>query len=251
MRMPFYGLVILATGKQPIEVRHGDYNAQHFAMAVWGKDMHFKSDTGYLCISANPLHRDFRAYAALPEPYVVALSRNTFEGFDPQIARAIEGSLNHADATALFDGVLALARPSLPPPPPLDDRAQSLMRQLWIDPKCSITKLAEHLGLSYHRTSHLFSEAVGLPVRKYQLWQKLYRAAGPLSAGASLTEAAHAAGFVDSAHFSRTFQTAYGRSPRELFRTRRIRVFAPETFNELALPEQTTAPPGAVRARRR
>ena len=225
-------MVVISTDGPAIEIKQGTHVARHRAMALWAKDAIFKADTGYVCVSVNPLHRDFRAFTMIPKPFVVPLDHTRFERFGELLLQAREGCLTHVGALALFEGILEITRPSLPAVAPLDGRAQELMRVLWRDPRCSIARLAEHFGLSYHRTSHLFSEAVGLPVRKYQLWQKLYRAGTPLGEGASLTEAAHAAGFVDSAHFSRTFQNAYGRSPREMFRTRRVRVFQLESFRE-------------------
>lgn len=37
-----------------------------------------------------------------------------------------------------------------------------------------------------------------------------------MGSGSSLTEAAHAAGFADSAHFSRTFRRMFGVAPASL-----------------------------------
>ena len=254
VRLPFYGMIVISTEGPPIEIRQRTHTARHRAMAFCGKDAVFNATTGYVCVSVNPLHRDFRAFTLIPYPQVLPLDHSRFAAFEKLLTQARDGSLTHAGAIALFDGILAAARPALPAVAPLDERAQALMRMLWIDPRCSIAKLADHLGLSYHRTSHLFSEAVGLPVRKYQLWQKLYRAGGPLGDGVSFAEVAHAAGFVDSAHFSRSFQTAYGRSPSEMFRTRRIKVFAPEFFRDpiptcLAEPAPHAAGPRRAAAR--
>jgi len=243
VHLPFYGMIVISTDGPPIEIRQRTNTVRHRAMAMWGRDAVFNAASGYVCVSVNPLHRDFRAFTMIPYPQVVPLDRARFARFEGLMAQAKEGCLKHDGAIALFDGILDAARPALPTVAPLDERAQALMRMLWIDPRCSIGKLAGHLGLSYHRTSHLFSEAVGLPVRKYQLWQKLYRAGAPLGDGASLTEVARAAGFVDAAHFSRSFQTAYGRSPSEMFRTRRIKVFEPQFFREpipTSLVEQST-----------
>jgi methylphosphotriester-DNA--protein-cysteine methyltransferase len=89
--------------------------------------------------------------------------------------------------------------------------------------------------LSYHRTSHFFAETVGVSIRTYQLWQKLYKAGAPLIAGASLTDAAHAAGFVDSAHYSRAFQTAFGRCPTKMFKTRHTTVFFSNAFRDVPM----------------
>jgi AraC-like DNA-binding protein len=76
-----------------------------------------------------------------------------------------------------------------------------------------LKELAALLGLSYDRMSHLFSDAVGLPLRSYQLWQKAYNAAFLFESGRPLAEIAHATGFVDSAHLTRTWQNSYGINP--------------------------------------
>lgn len=76
-----------------------------------------------------------------------------------------------------------------------------------------LAALAARVGLSGTRLTHLFSAQVGLPLRRYVLWLRLKRAAEAAIGGASLTEAAHAAGFADGAHLSRTFRAMFGTSP--------------------------------------
>jgi AraC-like DNA-binding protein len=70
--------------------------------------------------------------------------------------------------------------------------------------------------LSAGRLRHLFVEQTGLPFKTYVLWLRLQRAVERLAANASLTEAAHDAGFSDSAHFSRTFRRMFGVTPAAL-----------------------------------
>lgn len=70
--------------------------------------------------------------------------------------------------------------------------------------------------VSASRLSHLFVEQTGLPFRTYVLWLRLSRAVEAASAGASLTEAAHQAGFADSSHFSRTYRRMFGVAPASL-----------------------------------
>jgi AraC-like DNA-binding protein len=64
--------------------------------------------------------------------------------------------------------------------------------------------------LSKSRFSHLFVEETGLPFRTFVLWRRLMLAVERRTTGESLTEAAHHAGFADSAHFSRTFLRMFG-----------------------------------------
>jgi AraC family transcriptional regulator len=79
-----------------------------------------------------------------------------------------------------------------------------------LDAPITAAAAAEQVGLSATRFSHLFVEQTGLPFRTYVLWLRLTRAVELFAAGQPLTEAAHAAGFSDSAHFSRTFHRMFG-----------------------------------------
>jgi len=234
VHLPFYGCVVISLDGSPIEIEIGPTVVRHQAMALWAKDALFNAPrTPFLCVNVNPLHHDFRAFTQLPRPHVLPLERSAYASFDPAMSRALDGDMSFEAALDLYRGVMTVTRGFLPRPASLDERGQILMNMLWQQPRASIAELAEVLNLSYHRTSHLFAEAVGLPVRTYQLWQKLYKAAAPLNAGASLTDAAHAAGFVDSAHYSRAFQTAYGRCPTDMFRRRSITMYRPESFREI------------------
>ncbi|MEQ1646215.1 MAG: helix-turn-helix domain-containing protein, partial [Pyrinomonadaceae bacterium] len=61
-------------------------------------------------------------------------------------------------------------------------------------------------------------EHVRVPVRRYLLWLRLRDVLHLLASTGSLTEAAHSAGFSDSAHLSRTFRSALGIAPTDLIR---------------------------------
>jgi AraC family transcriptional regulator len=79
-----------------------------------------------------------------------------------------------------------------------------------IDGPVSLADVVPICGLSAGRLSHLFVEQTGLPFRTYLLWLRLTQGVRSVVAGANLTEAAHQAGFSDSAHFSRTFRRMFG-----------------------------------------
>lgn len=76
--------------------------------------------------------------------------------------------------------------------------------------------LAQVAGLSPSRLSHAFKESVGLPLRTYLLWQRLLQAASALQGAPSLAAAAHATGFSDAAHMTRTFRRMFGATPSEM-----------------------------------
>lgn len=79
-----------------------------------------------------------------------------------------------------------------------------------IEETISLPAAASHVGLSHSRARHLFVAQTGLPFKTYVLWARLECAVALYANGKSLTEAAHTAGFADSAHFSRTFKRTFG-----------------------------------------
>jgi len=85
-----------------------------------------------------------------------------------------------------------------------------------------LSLLARVAGLSASRFQHLFRREFGVAVRPYIRWLRLQRAACDLIAGAGVAQAAHAAGFSDSAHMSRTFRSTLGVSPSDI--SRRVHV---------------------------
>ena len=120
------------------------------------------------------------------------------------------------------DVVGALVPDSAPDPP---DRHRSVTAALELLPTLvangpvTTSDLADRVGLSTSRLTHLFSEQVGLPLRRYVLWTRLMIAVTEVGAGRDLTTAAHAAGFADSAHLTRTCRDTFGLPPSALSRT--------------------------------
>ncbi|TNE46493.1 MAG: AraC family transcriptional regulator [Deltaproteobacteria bacterium] len=74
-------------------------------------------------------------------------------------------------------------------------------------------QLSDELGLSASRLTHLVKDSLGVNLQRVKRAYRFSRAAVALAYGASLTEAAHVAGFADAAHFSRSFRAAYGLPP--------------------------------------
>ncbi|MGW6859542.1 helix-turn-helix domain-containing protein [Streptomyces xanthophaeus] len=123
-----------------------------------------------------------------------------------------------------FEAACALDSVLLDPWLPAARRHPGLARVLaWLPgrDRVRLAEAAEVAGLSESRLAHLFRDELGLPFRPYVLWLRLMRAAELASQGLSLTEAAHGAGFCDSAHFSRVCRRMFGIAPSDF--TRRIR----------------------------
>ncbi|WP_441960900.1 helix-turn-helix domain-containing protein [Mycolicibacterium houstonense] len=73
--------------------------------------------------------------------------------------------------------------------------------------------VAKEVGLSPGRLGRLFNDQVGQSFPTYVRWARLRCAVEALRDGASLTDAAHAAGFTDSAHANRVCHEMFGLSP--------------------------------------
>ena len=102
-----------------------------------------------------------------------------------------------------------------------DIRILSALRRMRDQPQRShsMTELSECAGLSASRFLHLFKAETGVPLRRYRLWNRMGAAVAAFRDGLSLTEAAHAAGFASSAHFSTAFRDMFGMMPSELLKT--------------------------------
>ncbi|MYN08622.1 helix-turn-helix transcriptional regulator [Pseudoduganella aquatica] len=108
-----------------------------------------------------------------------------------------------------------LAAPANKPALPLDRRIERAI-ELLHERLGQAINLADNAGavhLSPERFRHLFIAQTGIRFRPYVLWLRLGAALACYAAGANLTDAAHAGGFADSAHFSRTFKRMFGAAP--------------------------------------
>jgi AraC-like DNA-binding protein len=82
-----------------------------------------------------------------------------------------------------------------------------------LDGTITLDAVAADVFLSPSRFRHLFVEQTGMGLRPYVLWRRFLRAWELLTAGESVSTAAHAAGFADSAHFARTSRQMFGFPP--------------------------------------
>lgn len=156
-----------------------------------------------------------------------ALTQRFGQGGITAVSDASLGTLRHA----LIDswqrrrshGALAAAAQSLvrelaghvAPLAPPDERilrAAAFMRSHLAAP-IRLTDVAAEACLSPSRFRHLFVEQTGMSLRNYVLWRRFLRVWELLAGGASLSAAAHAAGFADAAHLSRTSRTMFGFPP--------------------------------------
>lgn len=161
-----------------------------------------------------------------------ALSRR-FPGTDPVpvaeseraavlaiLADAWRGDAGDDALIAAGRAAVAALAGSATPPADLDPRiARSLgfIRERLRGP-LSLAEVASAVALSAGRFRHLFVRETGVAFRPYVLWLRLNVAIACSMQGRSWTEAAHEAGFADSAHLSRTFRRMFGINPATLVR---------------------------------
>jgi AraC-like DNA-binding protein len=165
-----------------------------------------------------------------PESDAGAMFRNAFDGPMRLIDSSERAELMHGADPSVFvrDGADEWSRSAarilgLTPTNgsrPIHPRVRkllSLLRNGQFEGAASLDVLADAVGLSPSRLMHVFTESIGIPLRPYLSWLRLQRAAAAIVSGkASLTEAAHEAGFADAAHMSRSFKRALGVAPSVL-----------------------------------
>ena len=107
-----------------------------------------------------------------------------------------------------------------PPARRMDERVTKVLAGIRAseDLRISLESAAASVHLSEGRFAHLFKQQVGLPFRRYMLWRKLARAVVSIGRERTLAAAAHAAGFSDAAHLTRTFYQMFGIPPSVMMR---------------------------------
>ncbi|MEQ9363102.1 MAG: AraC family transcriptional regulator [Leptospirales bacterium] len=148
-----------------------------------------------------------------------------------RVARLMRESVGCAEALHLCRDILKAASGTSPPRSArrLDERVDTVLKHLRgldeLPVDINTEEMARLVGLSEERFRVIFKRHMGLRFRRYLLWLRLRRAAVLLGDGANLTEAAHASGFYDSAHFSRTFREMLGHAPSDILgQPRRLRI---------------------------
>lgn len=138
----------------------------------------------------------------------------------PDLKGIIGNSLASTDAEILFNRIIAGLVSKDKPGIQINEKIQRIIEKIGNlhEKKASIHELAESIGVSESRLMHLFSEEVGIPIRQYLLWYRLRDALRLITTGISFTDAAHEAGFSDSAHLSRTFKKMFGLTLLEIFK---------------------------------
>ncbi len=133
--------------------------------------------------------------------------------------RALRGLVD-AGPNAIREQLLGYFGVDAPVHSPADARLRELMRQIGAEGPMGLHSAAAHVHLSPSRLRHLFREQIGITWSRYLLWERNKRAVRHALQGATLTAAAHAAGFSDSAHFTRSFVNLFGLTPSTILQSK-------------------------------
>jgi AraC-like DNA-binding protein len=126
----------------------------------------------------------------------------------------IPDTLTPVAARALIAAIRDAIAPARPPGP-RHPATRRMCAYLDVSDDVDLAQLSHAAGLSPRQMRHAFARDIGLPMRAYVRWKRLRRAIVAVEAGASLSTAATAAGFADSAHLTRVFRAQFGMTPTQ------------------------------------
>lgn len=172
--------------------------------------------------------------------YYLAPLTQDYSALESQMVKAHEGlHYDHPQDDLLIQQLLDIRNESLSPeqaylelrdfivPPQLhsvvfrefDPRIIEVVRRIreTVRDNLSVSEFAKEAHLSESRLDKLFKEQMGVPITKYRLRYRVFIGIVQLALGRSVTDAAHAAGFASTAHFSKSFSAINGIPPSATF----------------------------------
>jgi len=129
-------------------------------------------------------------------------------------------SLDALDLSAAADAIIAnlLGDVCAPEPHESVQHAIRLLPDMLTGP-VRLSDVARAVHLSADRLGRMFARDTGMSFPACVRWARLIRTIEAARAGATLTDAAHAAGFTDSSHANRAFHEMFGITPVQLHRS--------------------------------
>jgi len=149
---------------------------------------------------------------------IAAVERRPVEPVLPELLDAVMRRRGRAAIVDLARRVVSSLTQRSEPTASSDERILRAIKHVSDHLSDSITlkQVAGVACLSPSRFRHLFAEQTGMGLRQYVLWRRFVSVWEHRMSGASLSEAAHAAGFADSAHLTRTSRRMIGIPPSSM-----------------------------------
>lgn len=222
---PFDVMIAVTACRQSFNLQVEDDVARGSALVASARERTLDAK-GVRLVTAQigPFHPTYRLFRRLHT--VLRMDREKFAHLDQTLEDAYYGRLSLVGAQDLCAKMIEQVTRELPVIPPLDARVQEVMHMLLEDPRLPLDELAAHSGVSYDRMSHLFIDELGISIRSFQVWVKLYRAIRGIRMGQSLIELAQRSGFSDAAHLSRVYKQVYGAPPSYFYFSGNVKLVA-------------------------
>ena len=174
----------------------------------------FRGVGAWAVVFVGPETRAGRALAARFEASELVRLSGSFSGADERLFQAWrDGDLEAAVAAgkSLVSELVGEAPPVARPDGRVVRALEAIEESVGRSP--TLARVAQEVHLSPSRLRHLLVEQTGAGFRAHVRWRRLLYVWTLVRAGASLTEAAHAAGFSDSAHLLRSVRRTFGLTP--------------------------------------
>jgi len=141
---------------------------------------------------------------------------------DPPLRELWEGEMSREDLQAWLRAIVD------EPPARFcaESRVERVARRIraQVDLGFTLETLARDARLSPSRLAHLFRVRAGLTPQQLRSWYRMHTVGREVAEGRRLTDAAHTAGFVDSAHLSRSFRKLFGLPPSRVLGAGRLQL---------------------------
>lgn len=174
----------------------------------------------YIAVLIDPDHALYcYLHPLLNGEAICSLPASCLDSFHPQFQQLIAGHLSLVEAQQLLINVLCALSPNKLPQLPWDTRilqACTYIKQLVPQQIPTVAQVALQVGLSESRLMHLFSQQLGISMRRYILWLRICYAIKLWVAGHNLIDVALEAGFADQAHYTRTLRSMVDFAPSML-----------------------------------
>lgn len=174
----------------------------------------------YIAVLIDPDHALYcYLHPLLNGEVICSLPASYLDGFYSKFQQLVEGRLSLDEAKQLLISVLSALSPNIQSTLPWDQRilqACAYIKQLVPQQIPTVAQVAAQIGLSESRLMHLFSQQLGISMRRYILWLRIRYAIKLWVAGHHLIDIALEAGFSDQAHYTRTLRSMVDFAPSML-----------------------------------
>ncbi|MCE9500586.1 MAG: AraC family transcriptional regulator [Leptospira sp.] len=222
-----YAVSIAITLGEPLFIETETSSDNYFAAIVPQNLFHKANSPGtkMILLLIDPESAECQSVAPFIQANKISkLDPALFFPLQKKFSDLLSGKLNCKEAWELHNEILFTISGIKPVKFNPDERILSITGKLRseLPENIRVGDLAKEVALSSDRLMRLFKEQLGLPIRRYLLWLRILESVKHLKNNSNLTEAAHAAGFSDSAHMSRTFKENFGIQPSFFFGENRL-----------------------------